>query len=164
MSSGVVHTKTTMITALLAGTASSFLGADMGYSIIGTFGIMLGVILSPDLDLSDTGFHGLYILRVLFGEYFSRVFQAYWTPYSMIVRHRSWISHAPIISTAIRLMYLFAPLVIVLIILGYRINEDSIISLIVLFSGIALSDCMHIAMDVLSTGIKNAIRRLVSCR
>lgn len=74
-------------------------------------GSLYGILSTPDLDLLDSsGNYSLYTIRETFG-YFSPIIEKAWTvvwyPYSKSINHRSWISHMPIISTLIRLLYMF---------------------------------------------------------
>ena len=65
-------------------------------------GAFTGLAILPDLDLDKgcTATKAFLPWRVI------------WWPYSRLVRHRSWVSHLPVVSTAIRLLYLAAWLVI----------------------------------------------------
>lgn len=70
-------------------------------------GALVGLVLEPDLDI-DNGlllFHemerGKAVSWVL-----GHFFQAYWWPYAVTIHHRSLVSHAPIFSTLLRILYL----------------------------------------------------------
>lgn len=69
-------------------------------------------ICTPDLDV-DIGFYGFYLVRK-FNRIFGWLWEIYWKPYSLIVPHRSWISHFPFVSTTIRLVYSFWPTILLI--------------------------------------------------
>jgi uncharacterized metal-binding protein len=56
------------------------------------------MVITPDLDLLATGNVRRFGLRQLW--------RLYWYPYSRLITHRSWLSHAPVIGTIGRLVYL----------------------------------------------------------
>jgi uncharacterized metal-binding protein len=97
MASGRNHDRAITITTpviLAAGIASGH--ADAG--IIATVSYYLaGMYLSPDLDLISRPYKRWGCLRWL------------WLPYQRLIpRHRHWISHGPVIGSAVRLVYLAA--------------------------------------------------------
>jgi uncharacterized metal-binding protein len=71
------------------------------------FGLELGIIagashflggywLSPDLDIKSRPFLRWGVLKII------------WLPYQRLIPHRSPLSHAPVLGSAIRLLYLIA--------------------------------------------------------
>lgn len=68
-------------------------------------GAFMGVVVTPDLD-HDDGTLSQYFVRGL-GHWLERGWWYYWWPYRRLLAHRSFWSHAPIISTVLRLAYLF---------------------------------------------------------
>lgn len=120
---------------------------DSIYLVVGS---LSGLILSPDQDV-DSGYIGLRFLRSipLVGTFISAGWKLMWLPYSRFVPHRSWISHFPIISTIIRLVYL---LVFVSPVLA--IYWDWVIPNLrwfgMWFVGLCLSDIFHFFADLIS--------------
>lgn len=80
--------------------ALAALGAFAGCGIVGQ-------ILSPDLDQVTVTRSEWSVIKRL-GP-LGWIFVIYWSVYAWAIPHRHPISHAPILSTAIRLAYMFAP-------------------------------------------------------
>ena len=94
MASGKNHDKATKVLSIpfvLALTV--FLG--LGNGLIGGLSFLIGGLwLSPDLDTKSNAFKRWGPLKAI------------WIPYQKIVPHRSVLSHAPLIGTTLRLLYL----------------------------------------------------------
>lgn len=67
-------------------------------------GAFIGTVLQPDLD-HDDGTISEYFVRGIGGAV-QKVWWAYWWPYRRL-KHRSFLSHFPIVSTLVRLAYAF---------------------------------------------------------
>lgn len=121
MASGRVHTATT----LAAGATGAFLLAASPYSAHAVpfmAGALTAILVQPDLD-HPNGYIGLAILRrvPLIGHVLSAAWRLYWMPYRLAVglgtrrrpgigdSHRSWLSHLPVVGTALRLAWLLWP-------------------------------------------------------
>lgn len=74
-------------------------------------GTLLGLIIGPDLDV-DEGWRGDYLLRALHIEW---VYDLFWEAYRHAIKHRSPLSHFPVLGTLIRILYLFIPLQVLVI-------------------------------------------------
>ena len=71
--------------------------------VIGAFiGSLVGTIVTPDLDLvvPSNFFSRLPIINFLW--------MCLWWPYKKAVKHRSFVSHSPFVSTVLRLLYMLA--------------------------------------------------------
>jgi uncharacterized metal-binding protein len=70
-----------------------------------------GLMFGPDLDINSRQYHRWGILRWI------------WLPYRKSIRHRSVLSHGPLIGTTVRLLYLscWVALLSIVIILGMSI-------------------------------------------
>jgi uncharacterized metal-binding protein len=68
-------------------------------------GCFCGLVLTCDLDHDDGTISEHFVRSV--GSIFQKVWWAYWYPYRKAMRHRSFWSHAPIVGTFIRIVYLF---------------------------------------------------------
>lgn len=109
MPSGKIHTSITSFLAFSSLIEAAFLVSASAVSVDAfalPLGCMAGILLSPDLDI-DQGNISEAILRKRVGCVISGLWRIYWWPYAKLVRHRSWISHMPFISTGIRLLYAF---------------------------------------------------------
>lgn len=107
-------------------------------------GYLLGRVVEPDLDqISITSSEGIMLRR--FGC-LGALWVMYWFPYSWVMPHRSVASHFPGISTAVRMLYLFWP---ILMLLAYTQSFDEVAALVTfgVFVGLSLSDAIHWALD-----------------
>lgn len=81
----------------------------------------------------------------------------YWMPYAYIMPHRSFLSHFPYVSTAIRLAYLFAPILALAYyfgVLGYLDHPIVFAGLFGLWSGLGQADMIHYTLDILHKPIR----------
>lgn len=69
-------------------------------------GCLLGIILSPDLDQESLSAAEYKIVKYTLGLGF--LWAMLWFPYALAIKHRSPISHWPLLGTAGRLVYLGA--------------------------------------------------------
>lgn len=95
MPNGATHDQITLIclpfvsgVALLATRSAS-----VTLSLAGSF-LFSGLMFGPDLDIYSVQFKRWGPLRWI------------WLPYQKGLRHRSWLSHGPIVGTAFRIFYL----------------------------------------------------------
>ncbi len=94
MSSGQDHDKATMLWAMPFGLVIGIL-LDFQFGIIGSFAFAFGGLwLSPDLDTHCRALKRWGILKIV------------WWPYRQVIRHRSILSHGPLIGTSVRIIYL----------------------------------------------------------
>lgn len=147
MPNGRVHTSVTLLTTVYV---SAFLADRVltssfpNVSLIAIGGCLAGVFLSPDLDV-DNGYIGGAIIRRKLGCLPAAAWKFYWKPYAVLIPHRSFISHAPILSTAIRLVYVgwWWPFLLVRF-------PDAYIWLLWFAAGLAIVDFHHWFMDFVS--------------
>jgi uncharacterized metal-binding protein len=104
-------------------------------------GSILGVFLSPDLDVNHKTISERILLETV--GILGWLFFVYWWPYAKLVRHRSWLSHAPLFGTALRLLYALGPL------LYFEEYRDLLFTEFVgwMVVGLAVSDIAHWVMD-----------------
>ncbi len=94
MASGATHDKITKLLSLPFGIVIAMcLGQEAGL-ISGISFLIGGLWLSPDLDTTSNAFKRWGPLKWI------------WKPYKKLLSHRSFLSHAPIIGTTLRLLYL----------------------------------------------------------
>ena len=72
---------------------------------MGTAGAAAGILLSPDMDLNE-GYEGGSIL-IRHTGILGRFWVLFWKPYAFLIAHRSPLSHAPLLGTVLRLLYLY---------------------------------------------------------
>lgn len=144
MSSGRTHTKTSVI--ISACLFVLLVNYGLMYSVLVCTGVLVGVFLTPDLDV-DAGYIGNFYLRKHVGLWADKLWGLYWHLYSKAVPHRSNISHAPFLGTAIRYIY-FSPIIVILlsaakIIFSYFAWRE----LFLIFIGNCIADSAHWVLD-----------------
>lgn len=145
MPSGKTHT---VATSLSAGTMAIVMSyAQFPTSeVIATFaGFMTTLVVNPDLDLN----------RRKPREVLPFLWWAFWFPYSRLMKHRSSLSHWPVISTLLRVTYLAIPIFLLTDYIGINNN---ISNYYYFFAGMVISDILHFLMDWSVTGLKRAVR------
>jgi len=103
-------------------------------------GVGLTILVHPDLDQAEShkGF-----------------WSTLWWPYGALVKHRSFVSHFPVVSSIIRAAYLFTMVYALYWLLTPRIEINvPHILYIHLLVGMCMSDWVHIIMDWTSTALK----------
>lgn len=106
MSSGIVHARATLVVTPLTGLLAYGATENVALSTWAMAGCLSGLVLTPDLDQEGVSSAEWKIIRLTLG--LGYVWLAFWGPYSVILPHRSALSHWPVISTLLRLLYLWA--------------------------------------------------------
>jgi len=138
MASGVTHRKVSIVAAgaiLFFGVPNYGLDAvKMG------LGCLLGIILSPDLDIDSKTDSELLMGHI---PIIGTLFYWYWLPYALLIPHRHFISHSPVIGTLIRIAYFIIPALLLCWYLGWAVPWDwSIVY------GLMVSDTLHWIWDI----------------
>jgi uncharacterized metal-binding protein len=145
-------------------------------------GCAIGSVISPDLDV-DAGNISHKMFRKL-GSIPYHLWNYFWLPYALAVSHRSNLSHAPLLGTLVRVLYMFFPVSVNIFAndrkYGWKIFFGSLLSQILsiwliifviflLYAGILVLitsfaaailfgwifvDIIHWAADLISTKIK----------
>ena len=179
MPNATTHSRATFLLIPTVG-AVAYYFADTRAAVAACAGVAITLIVNPDLDLLEQSIGAkvrrqwapkwarwspLRLLWYLIVLPLLKLFWLAWLPYAFLFRHRSWQSHAPIVSTMIRIGYtlllLSLPL-IPLIVYGVLIPDipTGLSSRlppsvwIALFSGWIASDLLHIFMDTMTTGFR----------
>lgn len=106
-------------------------------------GYLLGYVCSPDLDQIGLSSDEGRALR-MFGP-FGLFWIMIWLPYAYMIPHRHFLSHGWLISTVIRMAYLFSiPVIVIWYRFGYLPDIDAVTGL---FLGQLFSDSIHIFLD-----------------
>jgi uncharacterized metal-binding protein len=113
MPSGFAHSSSTII--LSGVVAGAMLALDYQPELVtsATIGVLAGLFIGPDWDV-DGGNISDYHARKSLGVLPAAIFSFWKAPYAIALRHRSFTSHFPIISTLVRIAYIFFPILIVL--------------------------------------------------
>lgn len=106
MASGRFHGMVSIGAGVLAGGTLYYLTQDKAAAAALGGACMAGVIITPDLDEPNPS-HSHYEVWHGCGAIFAMLWWLFWLPYTLIVtRHRSLMSHFPILSTIGRVGYL----------------------------------------------------------
>jgi uncharacterized metal-binding protein len=89
-----------------------------------------------------------------------RLRSCFWLPYGLCFRHRTTLSHFPIIGTATRVLYGGVPLLLV----AWRLGVDFAaipgwieLGVIAVIIGVAIADAAHAVADCWQHGLRRAI-------
>lgn len=113
--------------------------------LTGSTGYVLSLFISPDLD-QGTSYYGGRLIRSA-SPLFFHVWMLFWRPYSILIPHRSWISHFPIIGTVIRIIYLTLPLLLFMESWKSLVELYQWILTSQLFWALIKADLLHFLMD-----------------
>lgn len=144
---GRSHDRVSLALALPVGLAVAYrfgllegIGAAIGCGLVGLF-------LEPDLDQEQTTFSETRLRHVIGPLMY--LWQFYFYLYALLP-HRCWLSHAPILSTAIRVLYVLAPFLIYAMINSWNFADWPTWCWPLLrgaFAGLCASDTAHWLMD-----------------
>ncbi len=149
MTSGQKHDKATIIVCIPFSLLIGIIFGIQSSVIAGTFFLLGGFWLSPDLDIRSLSLKRWGYFRIL------------WWPYRKCISHRSFLSHGPFIGSFLRISYLIAIAYLVKILfqmLGIELPFISITQLKVLIDkypqevlaiiiGIEASAWLHLILD-----------------
>lgn len=150
MASGKNHDRSIYIATPILGILSGYYFSPLLGLIVASSHLLGGLYLSPDLDLKSLPWKRWGILRFL------------WIPYQQIP-HRHWLSHAPVIGSLGRLIYLavlVSPAGIALYksIPRVRVADDFWIAIVAVLIGIELSALNHLLLDGLLIPLPRKIK------
>jgi uncharacterized metal-binding protein len=125
-------------------------------------GCAAGILITPDLDV-DNPVRSHYVVFRRFGPALAAFWRLFWLPYGLSIRHRSWVSHMPVVGTLIRVAYLACLGSLALWLLrGKGIAASQITDMVPLLPwaviGLVVSDTLHWVSDNVCSGFR---RRLV---
>lgn len=158
MASGKVHEIVTLAAAPIVGAATFRLTGDLVLSACVSAGVLSGIILSPDLDLS---IRTLSERRAMMIPLFGHLFCIWSAVYAALINngrapfvHRG-ISHWPVIGTLTRWLFFFA---LPALVIGYATNNvEPVIRfvqanqtmILAAFAGAVLADVLHGVLDAI---------------
>tara|TARA_Y100001968_G_scaffold316458_1_gene344300 strand:+ start:519 stop:1001 length:483 start_codon:yes stop_codon:yes gene_type:complete len=150
MGSGIQHEKATKRWSLISGCLVALLFGWKTGLLAGMAFAFGGLWLSPDLDTESKPLQRWGLFKII------------WLPYRKLIKHRSILSHAPVIGTLIRLIYLGFIISVVLSIvhipnrellnnLGNLLYEQLLLhksEVLIILIAIELSVWLHIMQDI----------------
>lgn len=101
---GVTHARASAALAATGGIVVTAITGDLKAGASFACGCALGVMMTPDLDQEGIGKGEWKLIQASLGVGFLWVWL--WYPYARAIKHRSFLSHAPLVGTAGRLIYL----------------------------------------------------------
>lgn len=148
MSSGKIHDQAILLATPVLGLAVCG-SAGFPIALAATTGYVFGgFYLSPDLDTKSRPWRRWGPLRML------------WEPYRRLVPHRSFLSHSPIVGSAIRLLYLAILLALATAVWGVIVGSSAPVTEIMkaiagvplphaifFIIGVELSSLTHLILD-----------------
>ena len=155
--------------------ASGFLLGSLafGSGIEYAAGALVGIMLTPDLDV-DGGYIGNTIIRNKFGRWVEKGWDVFWYPYRKSLKHGSPLSHFPVVSSVLRLAYLFLFLLVIpYFILGFILPSAWNMGMEIhwwvaliarhykIVLGLIGSDIIHWTLDVLTTEHKKQKQKIM---
>jgi uncharacterized metal-binding protein len=153
MASGKNHDRAIYFATPVVGIIGGSYSLELGL-IAASSHLLAGLYLSPDLDLKSLPWKRWGLLRFI------------WLPYQRIP-HRHWLSHAPVVGSIGRLLYLglwLSPLVIAFwrYLPALHLSNDFWLVVAAAMIGVELSALNHLALDglliPLPLGIKVRLR------
>ena len=151
MPSGKVHSVSNIVVALSGATTMLLLERGTEGIMGVATGAMIGILCGPDQDV-DGGNIADYIIRRYTGVAVEVMWDCAWTPYRKICKHRGLLSHAPIISTVLRIAYLSVFYFLISTPLKWiasLVHIDWPLFLWWAFVGLVLADSAHWGLDKL---------------
>jgi uncharacterized metal-binding protein len=164
MPNGTVHSTASALLAIAAPTAAVLLQQPIPPALAISAGCLVGLVLTPDLDVDD-GCISIEFVRHTLGRIPALIWQAIWWPYAVLIQHRSWLSHGPVISTLIRLAYVAAGPALV----WWLVDQHYPLPAVhfqyydwmgFALAGLMLADTLHFVLDVVTTGLKHEAWKL----
>src|SRR3990167_3693586 len=155
MPSGKIHSITNIVVGL-SGFATMLLLSRGVEEISGiSTGAVIGILLSPDLDV-DNGNIADYMIKRYTGGIVETAWTMLWTVYRKAFKHRSFLSHFPLVSTIIRIAYLGALYLLIATPLHWLsgiVRIDWPLFLWWCFIGLVLADSAHYGLDKLDEAL-----------
>lgn len=107
MSSGKVHNTVTVIVSTVGTLFLLPINSQLALSYF--LGGLSNIFLTPDLDQQTLNLVENILVKSKFlpVKVFGWLFVGFFMPYSLMFKHRSFFTHIPIISTIIRIFYIF---------------------------------------------------------
>lgn len=147
MPNGDVHNTFTISLCVITAPIA-FVVTDVNTAALYTAGVIAGIFITPDLDQSEI--HSVkpqQMVGNLLGEWVEYIYRIIWYPYGLLIAHRDWRSHAPIIGTLIRVGYLYC--IYWLVCWNLRITPPEVNIPVPLIVGLCLADTQHFILDQL---------------
>ena len=154
MPSGKAHAIAICLTAGVLAPVVYLAGQPVTTALAFATGCMVGLVVTPDLDVRQRSTHSETIMRRSGGCLVGLLWNLLWLPYAYLTpRHRHPLSHWPILGTALRLVHLLAVPAVAWWVLGHIIALPVLPRLALTpligwgIAGLVLVDTLHYLMD-----------------
>ena len=172
MPNGKTHARATLYASIALGAGTLLITDNLPASLIAFSGGIFGIIINPDLDVDRGSFshnvieHGATMVARLphqllglernrflrwtartFGKLVAFLWWLFWFPYSWAIPHRSPLSQFPVISTAIRVIYVTIPIALLLYYTNYFVFDVPSLPYWIALISLGIVDTLHILMD-----------------
>lgn len=145
MATGVQHAAASLVLSPVTGLGVYAMTHNAQYAAIAAAACVAGIALTPDLDQEGLSKFEYKLIRYTLGIGF--LWPAFWGLYSVLIPHRSPLSHWPLLGTSLRLCYM---LILLYIIPGLRpgvLNAVGADWFAYAVLGLLISDIAHWIMD-----------------
>lgn len=122
MASGRTHAKSIILCAAPASALAGLIISPTAMLWTGA-GALVGLVLHPDLDQKNLDFSENRVMKYTLG--FASTWIGIWWMYAEIIPHRHVLSHLPILGTLIRVIYLFAAVVVRVLLVDLIFDLDT---------------------------------------
>jgi uncharacterized metal-binding protein len=149
MPSGKIHSALTLAT--VTGVLAPYLIVQFdGNPWLYGAGCVAGLLVSPDMDVDKGNISDQLIRKV--SRPAQWLWRLFWTPYSLLIPHRHFISHFPIFGTLVRIGYIFMIINILNLLLFTVSSLFDTVSFVWLwnwsfFFGLCHVDAIHFVVD-----------------
>ena len=149
MPSGKVHSALTLATT--SGVIAPYLIVQFNLNPwMYVAGCVTGLMVMPDMDVDRGNISDYFIRKV--SRPAQWIWRAFWMPYALMVPHRHFISHLPILGTLLRIGYVFLVLNFLNLFIRLVLSLFDTVSLVWLwdwsfFFGLCHVDTIHYLVD-----------------
>jgi uncharacterized metal-binding protein len=150
MASGKNHDRSIYFATPIVGIITGSYSLELGL-IAASSHLLGGLYLSPDLDLKSIPWKRWGLLKFI------------WLPYQKFIPHRHWLSHAPVVGSIGRLLYLglwLSPLVIAFwrYLPALQLGKEFWLVVAAALVGVELSALNHLLLDGLLMPLPKGIK------
>ena len=110
MSNGKAHMVATLMLSIPTTVIVTMMTENPYMGLSALIGTLMGIPINPDLDMQTVTTSKQLVVKYTFG--IGYLWLMMWYPYALVIPHRSWASHTPIIGTVLRIVYLYLWLVV----------------------------------------------------
>ena len=145
MATGKAHEFDSGVLAIILLTVFNIYLRDFMVAVLVASGALAGIYITPDLDVDGWIRSKRKATRSL--GLVGYAWFVFWYPYSKAIRHRNWLSHAPLIGTMGRIVYLLTIPLTVAMATHTAVSGQAVSYIAIASVGLACSDIIHWLRD-----------------